>query len=146
MSEALRGSAGARRRLLALAAVLDAGVVVDGGDLRRLNRLLGQITHGAACLVEVPAELMTAVGYACAFWDNPHAGRWLGWALSARLDQCLVQTWLPGPGLSSMMWHKRLAERGFGRETHWICELPQQFWTQLEHHGWDDLNQGGRSD
>ena len=138
MVEALRGSGGARGRLLALAATLDAGVV-DGSDLRRLNRLLGQIDAGVPCLVGVPEELLGAVACACAHWESLAAGRWLGWALSARLEGNLVRRWLPGPGLESMLWKNRLFERGFGRETHWISEMPPAFWKQLVSHRWRPL-------
>ena len=139
MLEALRESDGARGRLLALAAALDAGVV-DGADLRRLNRLMGEIADGEPCLVRVPDELLGAVAYACACWDSPAAARWLGWALSARLDRCLVRDWLPGPGLGSVLWQHLLVDRGFGRGTHWICEMPVSFWQRLESHSWPVLN------
>ena len=69
MLEALGGSEGARGRLLALAAALDAGAV-QGGDLRRLSRLLGEMASGVPCLVRVPGHLLGAVAYACAFWDS----------------------------------------------------------------------------
>ena len=128
--EALRGYGGARERLLALAATLDAGLVA-GSQLRRLNRLLGEIASRVACLVWVPDELLGAVAYACACWDHPAGGPWLGWALSARLDGALVRVWLPGPGWQSIGWRDCLADRGFGRETHWISEMPAGFWDLL---------------
>ena len=93
-------SEGARGRLLALAAALDAGAV-QGGDLRRLSRLLGEMASGVPCLVRVPGHLLGAVAYACAFWDSAAGWRWLGWALSARLDANLVRDWMPGPGRES---------------------------------------------
>ena len=138
MLEALRESVGARSRLLALVEVLNAGVV-DGSGLRRLNRLLGEVGGGPPCLVRVPDEWLGPVAYACACWDSVAAGRWLGWALSARLDGGLVQDWLPGPGLESILRRSRLADRGFGRETHWICEMPAGFWARLGSHRWEVL-------
>ena len=65
-----------------LAATLDAGMV-DGSQLRRLNRLLGEIAHQTACLVRVPPEWLGAVAYACAWWGSHQAHEWLRWALSA---------------------------------------------------------------
>ena len=67
------------------------------------------------------------MAYACACWDHPAGGPWLSWALSARLDGALVRVWLPGPGWQSIGWRDCLADRGFGRETHWISELPAGF-------------------
>ena len=133
MLEALGGSEGARGRLLALAAALDAGAV-QGGDLRRLSRLLGEIASGVPCLVRVPGPLLGAVAYACAFWDSEAGWRWLRWALSARLDANLVREWMPGPGRESLEWEDYLFEAGFGREVHWISEMPEGFWQRLRSH------------
>ena len=129
--EALGDRFGARGRLLALAATLDAGMV-EGSQLRRLNRLLGEIAHQTACLVHVPPEWLGAVAYACAWWGSHQAHEWLRWALSAQLDSGLVQTGLlPGPGLESLTWAGCLVDGGFGRDTHWITEMPDGFWGRL---------------
>lgn len=136
--EALGGSVGARERLLALAATLDAAMI-EGSQLRRLARLLDEIAHSMPCLVYVPGELMGAVTYACACWDDPCGGRWIRWALSAQLDPGLVQMGLPGPGLESLTWRGSLSCGGFGRDTHWIGEMPQEFWDRLESRHDDDL-------
>ena len=133
MLEALGGSEGARGRLLALAAALDAGVV-QGRDVGRLSRLLGEVASGVPCLVRVPGHLLGAVAYGCAFWDSAAGWGWLGWALSARLDANLVREWMPGPGWESRKWQERLLEAGFGREVHWISEMPEGFWQRLGSH------------
>ena len=67
--EALRGFGGARGRLLALAATLDAGLA-DGARLRRVSRVLDEITVWSPYRVRVADELLGAVGYACAHWDH----------------------------------------------------------------------------
>lgn len=135
--EALASRVEARGRLLALAATLNAGMI-DGSQLRRLNRLLDEIADNLVCFVHVPGEWMAPVAYACAFWDDPHGVGWLGWALSAQLDSGLAQMGLAGPGVQSLTWASRLAGGGFGRDTHWITEMPQGFWDRLESSG-DDL-------
>ena len=43
---------------------------------------------------------------------------------SARLDANLVRDWMPGPGRESLDWQDQLLEAGFGREVHWISEMP----------------------
>ena len=131
--EALRGYGASRVRLLALAATLNAGMI-DGSQLRRLNRLLGEIARGTPQRLYVPAEMLAAVAYTCACWDNHAAGGWLRWSLSAQLDSGLVRGWLPGPGCESLRDYNRLADGGFGRETHWICEMPESFWDRLGSH------------
>ena len=131
--EALRGYGASRTRLLALAATLNAGLI-EGSQLWRLNRLLGEIGRGSPQRLYVPAEMLVAVAYACACWCNHAAGVWLRWSLSAQLDSGLVRGWLPGPGCESMHEHNRLADGGFGRETHWICEMPESFWDLLGSH------------
>ena len=135
--EALGSGVGARSRLLALAATLNAGMI-DGSQLRRLNRLLDEIADKLVCFVRVPGEWMAPVAYACAWWDDSRGVGWLGWALSAQLDSGLAQMGLAGPGVQSLTWAGRLAGRGFGRDTHWITEMPQGFWDRLESRG-DDL-------
>ena len=129
--EVLRSRVGARDQLLALAATLNAGMI-DGSQLRRLNRLLDEIAGETACLVRVPGDWMAPVAYACAFWNDPLVVGWLAWALSAQLDSGLVQTGLTGPGLLSLTHARRLAGGGFGRDTHWITEMPQEFWDRLK--------------
>ena len=139
--EALRGAGDARGRLLALVATLDAGMV-DGSQLRRLSCVLGEIGRGTPCLVRVPSELLGAVAYACASWDSVFGGGWLRWALSAQLDGGLVQMGLAGPGWESRHWQRCLDDDGFGRETHWIAEMPERFWELFgSHHcgGLDDI-------
>lgn len=132
--EALRGYGGARWRLSALAATLDAGLA-DGARLRRVSRVLDEITVRSPHRVRVADELLGAVGYACAHWDHHGARGWLSWALSAQLDSGLVKSeGLPGPGVESIVGQSRLRDGGFGRETHWICEMPDGFWDRLRSH------------
>ena len=135
--EVLRSRVGARDQLLALAATLNAGMI-DGSQLRRLNRLLDEIADKLACSVRVPGEWMAPVAYACAFWGDFRGVGWLAWALSAQLDSGLVQMGLAGPGVQSLAWASRIAGRGFGRDTHWITEMPQGFWDRLKSGG-DEL-------
>ena len=132
--EALASRVGVRGRLLALAATLNAGMIY-GSQLRRLNRLLGEVADELACLVRVPGEWLAPVAYACAFWGDSRAVCWLGWALSAQLDSGLVQMGLAGPGAQSLAWAGRLPGRGFGRDTHWISDMPEGFWDRLESNG-----------
>ena len=136
--EALRGDRGALQRLQALAAVLDAGLV-GVWDLRRLN---GRLSAIAA--VERPEDvwrfgclvgLLGAVAYVCACCDDERLSRWLGWVLSARLDANLVRGLLPGPGWGSWRVPHRFRYRSFDRETHWVCEMPESFWSRLRAHG-----------
>ena len=71
--EALRGESGARDRLWALAATLDAGVV-DAGHLRRLNGRLSAIVAVERpedlWRVRVPGNLLGAVAYVCVCSTN----------------------------------------------------------------------------
>lgn len=131
VSETLMARAGVRDRLLALAATLNAGMI-DGSQLRRLNRLLDEIAGEKACLVRVPGDWMAPAAYACAFWNHPTGVGWLAWALSAQLDSGLVQRGLAGPGVLSLTFAGRLAGGGFGRDTYWITEMPQAFWDRLK--------------
>ena len=133
--EALSDERGARTRLEALAAVLDAGLA-PGRLLSRVNSRLSAIAGvddpDKVCLVPVAGELLGPVAYACACLENEWSWRWLAWALSARLDSNLVRGVLSGPGWQSMRW--RLRDRGFDRDTHWISEMPQSFWDRLGVH------------
>ena len=135
--EALRGERGALDRLWALAAALDAGVV-EAGDLRRLNGRLSVIAAlerpEEVWRVRVPRDLLGAVAYVCVCVREEMLSRWLGYALAARLDANLVRGLLPGPGWAS--WdvpHGRRWET-FGRDVHWISELPESFWSRLAAH------------
>ncbi len=135
--EALRGERGARDRLWALVAALDAGVV-EAGDLRRLNGRLSVIAAlerpEEVWRVRVPRDLLGAVAYVCVCVREEMLLRWLGYALAARLDANLVWGLLPGPGWAS--WdvpHGRRWET-FGRDVHWISELPESFWSRLGAH------------
>ena len=130
MVEALDGSGGARERLWALAAALNAAVM-GPGDIGRVSALVDRVYGSEPCLVEVPGELMGALAFVCAELGDAVSRQWLRWVLSARLGKGLVRRWLPGPGLASMHWGGQLVERGFGRETHWISEMPEAFWDRL---------------
>ena len=135
--EALRGERCARDRLWAIAATLDAGLVGVGG-LRRLNGRLSAITAVGrpeeVWRVQVPGDLMGAVAYVCVCVNEEMLSRWLGFALSARLDANLVRGLLPGPGWAS--WHAPHRRRWVtsNRDEHWISELPGSFWDRLEAH------------
>ena len=136
--EALRGERGARQRLWALAAVLDAGLV-EAGNLRWLNGRLSAIAAverpEMVCRVWVADELLGAVAYVCVCVNDERFSRWLGFALSARLDANLVRGLLQGPGWESRFLPGRLYWRGFDRETHWISEMPESFWDRVRAHG-----------
>ena len=132
--EALSGERGARTRLGALAAMLDAGF----GSGRLLPRVNGRLSAIAGvedpdkvCLVPVAGELLGPVAYACACLNDEKSWRWLVWALSARLDASLVRGIMWGPGWQSM--HCRRG-RGFDRDAHWVSEMPQSFWDRLSAH------------
>ena len=135
--EALRGERGARDRLWALAATLDEGLV-EAGDLRRLNERLSVITAIETVedvwRVRVPEDLRGAVACVCSCVNEEMLSRWLGYGLAARLDANLVRGLLPGPGWES--WHvpHRLRWRTFGRDVHWISEMPESFWQRLGAH------------
>ena len=135
--EALRGERGARARLWALAATLDAGLV-GAGDLRRLNGRLSAIAAverpEEVWRIRAPGDLLGAVAHVCVCVSEEMLSRWLGFALSARLDANLVRGLLPGPGWAS--WHAPHRRRWetFDRDEHWISELPKGFWSRLEAH------------
>ena len=134
--EALSGVRGALERLRALAATLDAGLV-EAADVRRLNERLSVIAAvepAQLWRVYVPAELHGAAAFASASADDEGLSRWLGHALSARLDSNLVQGLLPGAGWWS--WHvpDHHRRRSFDRFTHWISEMPAVFWDRLAAH------------
>ena len=136
--EALGGSGTARGRLWAVAAALDAEMV-PADDAQRLCRLLGDIASEEPQLVRVPDHMWGSVAYACVCWDHEAGPGWLMWALSARLDANLVRDWLPGPGWGAQAWEHELPERGFGRPTGWIFEMPEGFWHTLGSHHSEDL-------
>ena len=138
--EALSGERGARTRLLALLAVLDAGLA-PGRLLSRVNSRLSAIAGvddpDRVCLVPVAGELLGPVAYACACLADERSWRWLAWALSARLDANLLRGVMWGPGWQSM--HCRRHDRGFDRDTHWMSEMPQSFWDRLSAHAEQQL-------
>ena len=135
--EALSGESGARDRLRAMAAALDAGLVEAAG-LRRLNGRLSAILAverpEELWQVQVPGDLSGAVAYVCVCMNEEMLSRWLGSALAARLGPNLVRGLLPGPGWVS--WHVPHRHRWetFDRDEHWISELPESFWSRLEAH------------
>ena len=135
--EALRGERGARARLWALAAALDAGVV-EAGDLRRLNGRLSVIAAlerpEEVWRVRVPGDLTAAVAYVCVCVNEEMLSRWLGYALAARLDGNLLRGLLPGPGWASWDVPHRRRWETLGRDVHWISELPESFWSRLAAH------------
>ena len=135
--EALRGESGARDRLWALAATLEAGVV-EAGHLRRLN---GRLSAIAALerpedlwRVRVPGDLLGAAAYVCVCVNEEMLSRWLGWVLSARLGANLVRGLLPGPGWVAWIVPHRRCWVTWDRDQHWISELPATFWSRLAAH------------
>ena len=132
--EALRGGGGALGRFEALAAALNEGVAA-AQDLRRLNWWLSTIAASRELWrVRVPAELCAAVAFVCVCVDDERLSRWLEFALSARLNGCLVEGLLPGPGWESWSMPPRDWPWSFDRDAHWISELPQGFWDRLGAH------------
>ena len=132
--EALRDEGGVLGRFEALAAALNEGVAA-AGDLRRLNWWLSTIAASRELWrVRVPAELCAAVAFVCVCVDDERLSRWLEFALSARLNGCLVEGLLPGPGWESWSMPTRDWPRSFDRDAHWISELPQGFWDRLGAH------------
>ena len=135
--EALRGESGARDRLWALAATLDAGVV-DTGHLKRLNGRLSAIVAVERpedlWRVRVPGNLLGAVAYVCACANNEMLSRWLGFALAARLGANLVRGLLPGPGWVAWSVPHRRRYVAWDRDQYWISELPEAFWSRLAVH------------
>ena len=93
--EALRGESGARDRLWALAATLDAGAV-DAGQLKRLNGRLSAIVAVERpedlWRVRVPGNLLGAVAYVCVCANNELLSRWLGFIAGGASGR------EPGPG------------------------------------------------
>lgn len=142
--EALSGERGARDRLRALAAALDAGVVEAAG-LRRLNGRLSAISAVERpedlWRVWVPGDLFGAVAYVCVCVNEEMLSRWLGFALAVRLDSNLVRGLLPGPGWVS--WHvpHRRRWETFARDEHWLSELPESFWERLSAHRDESLRE-----
>ena len=135
--EALRAERGALERLRALAAVLDAGLV-GVEDLKRLNRRLSAIAAveapGDLWRVRVAGDECAAVAYACVCANDETLSRWLGYALSARLDANLVPGLLPGPGWASWGVPHHLRHHTLDRDTHWVSEMPRSFWRRLRSH------------
>ena len=135
--EALRAESGARDRLWAIVAALDAGVVEAAG-LRRLNGRLSAILAverpEELWQVQVPGDLLGAVAYVCVCMHEEMLSRWLEFALAARLDPNLVRGLLPGPGWESWSLSHRRRRRSYDRETHWISEASASFWDRLQAH------------
>ncbi len=135
--EALRGERGARDRLWALAAALDEGLV-EPEDLRllcgRLSAIAALETVEEVWRVRVPGCLRAAVAFVCVCVDEELLSRWLGYGLAARLDGNLVRGLLPGPGWESWNASHGLRWRTYGRDVHWISELPGSFWERLRVH------------
>ena len=132
--EALRGEHGALSRLAALTAALNEGVAAPQ-DLRRLNRWLSAITASQELWrIRVPEELCAAVAFVCVCADDEPLSRWLGFALSVRLNGSLVEGFLPGPGLESWSMPPSGWPWSFDRDAHWISELPKSFWDRLGAH------------
>ena len=132
--EALRGGRGALDRFEALTAALNEGLA-EPKDLRRLNWCLSEIAAAQELWrVPVPGELCAAVALVCVCVDDERLSRWLGFTLPARLDGCLVDRFLPSPGLESWSVPQHHWPWSFDREAHWISELPKGFWDRLEAH------------
>ena len=128
-----RDSPGAIDRFKALAETLNADLV-DVGSLRWLNGRLSELV--AATPDEVPTEwgdpqVMAQVAFACACMSDPsnsNGAQWLAWALSARLQNNLVDGPLPGSGWLSMRHPDRYWSRRFDRDTCWTTMMPAEFW------------------
>ena len=135
--EALRGERGARDRLWALAAALDAGVV-EAAHLRRLNGRLSAIAAAERpeelWRVRVPGDLKGAAAYVCVCSNDEMLSRWLEFELAARLESNLVQGLLPGAGWVSLNVPHRRRWETWDRYGHWIGELPEGFWSRLATH------------
>ena len=133
--EALRGGDDeALGRFEALAAALNEGVA-EPKDLRRLNWWLSQIAAAQELWrVKVPAELCAAVALVCVCVDDERLSRWLGFALSVRLDGCVVDRFLPAPGVESWSVPRHHWPWSFDHDAHWISELPKGFWDRLGAH------------
>lgn len=134
-----RDSPGAIDRFKALAETLNADLV-DVGSLRWLNGRLSELV--AATPDEVPTEwgdpqVMAQVAFACACMSDPsnsNGAQWLAWALSARLQNNLVDGPLPGSGWLSMRHPDRYWSRRFDRDTCWTTMMPAEFWARLRTH------------
>ncbi len=133
---ALGGGGDALARLEALAATLNAGLVETEG-LRELNRILDLVADAdwRATFWDYDS-IRPALGFACAVLADHGGARWLGWALSARLDANLLRGCLPGPGLVSFEDRRdrqgRLYASGYDRDVRWLTAMPPQFWAMLD--------------
>ena len=132
-------SAGALDQFKALAETLNAGLV-DGPELRKFNGRLSKLM--AAPIEElatewIDEELMTRTAFACVCMSDPsncNSSQWLAWALSARLEDNLVDSTHPGPGWLTMNFPDLHWRWGFCRDTCWIANLPEVFWVRLGNH------------
>ena len=133
---ALGGAADALRRAKALAAALNAGLV-EAGNISALNRIVGMVRAADDRSVRWGhGWFLPALCFVCAVLAGRSEARWLGWALSARLDANLVRMWLPGPGLLSFEAFRdrrgRIRAWGYGREVRWLAEMPSEFWGLMD--------------
>ena len=132
-------SAGALDQFNALAETMNAGLL-DGPEVRAFNGQLSKLM--AAPIEEVPNEWidqkwMARTAFACVGMSVPsngNASQWLAWALSARLEDNLVNSTHPGPGWLTMNHPHRHWCWGFRRDTCWIARLPEVFWVRLRSH------------
>ena len=133
---ALGGDSAALGRLEALAQTLNAGLA-EAGDVRELSKRLGwAVAGGRRARWWGHGSLLPALGFACAVLADSGGARWLGWALSARLDANLLRGCLPGPGLVSFddCRDRRGVIRawGYDRDIRWLAAMPSQFWAMLD--------------
>ena len=133
---ALGRGGGALRRAKALAAALNAGLV-EAGDIGALNRIVGMVRAADDRAVRWShGWFLPALCLVCAVLADRSEARWLGWALSARLDANLVRMWLPGPGLMSFEAFRdrrgRIRAWGYDREVRWLAAMPPEFWELLD--------------
>ncbi len=134
-----RSSAGALDQFRALAETMNAGLL-DVHELRsingRLSRLMAEPIKGVA-REWLHQATMAQVAFACVCMSdssNDNAPQWVAWALSARLEDGLVEGGFAGPGWLTLRFPHRHAYRGFRRDTCWIAQLPEQFWARLRTH------------
>ena len=140
MLEALgHDSAGALDQFKALAETMNAGLL-DGPGLRRFNGRLSELMSATLddLIIEwIDQGLMAQAAFACVCMSDPsngNASQWVAWALSARLEDNLVNAGHPGPGWLTVNHPHRHWSWGFGRDSCWIAKLPEAFWARLRNH------------
>ncbi len=133
---ALGGDTAALGHLEALVQTLNAGLA-EAGDVRALSERLGWALSGnRRARWWDHGSMLPALGFACAALADRGGARWLGWALSARLDANLLRGCLPGPGLESFEDYRdrrgMIRAWGYDRDIRWLAAMPPQFWEMLD--------------